>query len=200
MRLLFFSPTPSHNVVSVKEHILVLCRFFNSVFLYCSSLQLACLKVFYRGIKSHFQEQNLLQNTKGLLVWGLLSRAVNNEDVSAPCSQQCCSVQRRARWQRRLCVLCCRWEAVQVHVGRLRLAVRALRWADAPLPEAHGGQALPVRRLQPQLLPLRPPGAPHEEASELRAALLRDAVLYLCNFLLTLDVQLKLVEFLSISI
>ena len=54
-----------------------------------------------------------------------------------------------------------------MHLGRLRLEVRALGRADPPLPQAHGGQALPVRRVQPQLLPLRPPGAAHEEAPEL---------------------------------
>ena len=54
-----------------------------------------------------------------------------------------------------------------MHLGRLRLEVRPLGRADPPLPQAHGGQALPVRRVQPQLLPLRPPGAAHEEAPEL---------------------------------
>lgn len=63
-----------------------------------------------------------------------------------------------------LSVPCHRWEAVQVHLGRLRLEVRALRRADAPLPEAHGRQAVPVRGVQPQLLALRPPGAAHEAA------------------------------------
>lgn len=70
-----------------------------------------------------------------------------------------------------LLVRCHRWEAVQVHLGGLWLEVRALWRADPPLPEAHGGQAIPVRRVQPQLLPLRPPGPAHEEAPELRAPL-----------------------------
>lgn len=56
-----------------------------------------------------------------------------------------------------------------MHLGRLRLEVRALRRTDPPLPEAHRGQALPVRGVQPQLLALRPPGPAHEEAPELSA-------------------------------
>jgi hypothetical protein len=68
-----------------------------------------------------------------------------------------------------------RWEAIQVHLGRLRLEVRALRRADPPLPKAHGRQAVPVRGVQPQLLALRPPGAAHEEAPELSVCTPRPA-------------------------
>lgn len=78
-----------------------------------------------------------------------------------------------------------------MHVGGLRLEIRTLGRTNTPLQEAHGGKALPVRCVQPQLLSLRSPGSPHEEASELKAGLVAEAVLYLCNFLLTLDVQLK---------
>lgn len=63
----------------------------------------------------------------------------------------------------------CRWEAVQVHVGQLRLAFRSFRWADAPLPEAHGRQALPVRRLLALLFPIWPLGPAHEKTPELAA-------------------------------
>lgn len=63
----------------------------------------------------------------------------------------------------------CRWEAVQVHVGQLRLAFRPFRRADASLPEAHGRQTLPVRRLLALLFPLRPPRPAHEETPELAA-------------------------------
>jgi len=57
----------------------------------------------------------------------------------------------------------CRGEAIQMHLGRLHVEVRPLRRADAALQEAHGGEALQVRRLRPQLLQVRPPGpAPAE--------------------------------------
>lgn len=52
-------------------------------------------------------------------------------------------------------------------MGKLRLALRPFGRADAPLPEAHGGQALPVRRVLALLLPIGPPGPAHEEAPEL---------------------------------
>lgn len=52
------------------------------------------------------------------------------------------------------------------------MALCALRRADSPLQETHRGEALPVRRVQPLLLPLRPPGAAHEETPELEAELL----------------------------
>lgn len=63
----------------------------------------------------------------------------------------------------------CRWEALQVHVGQLRLAFRSLRRADTSLQEAHGCQTLPVRRLLTLLFPIRPPRPAHEEAPELAA-------------------------------
>jgi len=50
----------------------------------------------------------------------------------------------------------------------MRVALRPLRRADSPLQEAHRGEALPVRRLQPLLLPLRSPGPAHEETPELK--------------------------------
>lgn len=63
----------------------------------------------------------------------------------------------------------CRWEALQVHVGLLRLAFRSFGWADASLPEAHGRQTLPVRRLLALLFQIRPPCPAHEETPELAA-------------------------------
>ena len=44
------------------------------------------------------------------------------------------------------------------------MAVRAVRRADAPPPEAHRRQALQVRTVRPQLLQVGPPRTPHEEA------------------------------------
>ncbi|XP_061419844.1 alpha-protein kinase 1-like isoform X1 [Lethenteron reissneri] len=57
-----------------------------------------------------------------------------------------------------------RREAVRVRVGRLHVEVRALRRADATLPQAHGLAALPVPRVRPGLLSLRPPGAAQQAA------------------------------------
>lgn len=54
-------------------------------------------------------------------------------------------------------------------MGELRLEIRPLRRADPALPEAHGRQALPVRRLLALLLPLGSPRPAHEEAPELAA-------------------------------
>lgn len=54
-------------------------------------------------------------------------------------------------------------------MGQLRLALRPFGRADASLPEAHGRQTLPVRRLLALLLPIRPPGPAHEETPELGA-------------------------------
>lgn len=62
-----------------------------------------------------------------------------------------------------------RWEAVQVHVGELRLALCSLRRAHSSLQEAHGRQALPVRRLLALLLPVRSPCPAHEKTPELAA-------------------------------
>lgn len=56
-----------------------------------------------------------------------------------------------------------------MHVGKLRLALCTFGRADASLQEAHGSQALPVRRLLALLLPIGPPGPAHEEAPELGA-------------------------------
>lgn len=109
------------------------------------------------------------------------------------CHSMWCHTGESDSWPPHFSVLHFRWETLQVHVGGLRLEIRSLGWINAPLQEAHGGKALPVCCLQSQLLALRSPGSPHEEASELKAGLVAAAVLYLCNFLLTLDVQLKLV-------
>nr|XP_032812160.1 mediator of RNA polymerase II transcription subunit 15-like isoform X1 [Petromyzon marinus] len=56
-----------------------------------------------------------------------------------------------------------RREAVRVRVGRLHVEVRALRRAHATLPQAHRLAALPVPRVRPGLLSLRPPGAAQQE-------------------------------------
>lgn len=50
-----------------------------------------------------------------------------------------------------------RREAVPLHLGGLHLAFRPLRRADSALPQAHGHQALPLHRVRPLLLALRPP-------------------------------------------
>lgn len=47
------------------------------------------------------------------------------------------------------------------------MALRPVRRADSPFQEAHGRQAVPVRRVLPLFLPLGPPGLAHEEAPEL---------------------------------
>lgn len=65
------------------------------------------------------------------------------------------------------------------------MAVRPLRRADSPLQEAHRGQALPVRRVQPMLLPVRPPGAAHEEAPGLASA--NASLIVPCLFFLTIS-------------
>ena len=56
----------------------------------------------------------------------------------------------------------CRWEALQVHVGRLHVEVCTFRWADETLPQAHRSQTVPVPRLWTQLLPLWSPGFAQE--------------------------------------
>ncbi|XP_076170744.1 uncharacterized protein LOC143148348 isoform X4 [Ptiloglossa arizonensis] len=54
-------------------------------------------------------------------------------------------------------------EAVQVQLGRLRVAIRALRRADAPLSQAHRRETVQVPALRPMLLAQRSPSPPHEE-------------------------------------
>lgn len=49
-------------------------------------------------------------------------------------------------------------------MGGLRLEVRPVRWADAPLQEAHRPQAVSVSPLWTRLLPLGSLSSPHEEA------------------------------------
>lgn len=52
-----------------------------------------------------------------------------------------------------------------MHVGRVHVEVCSVWWTDKTFPKTHWHQTLPVSRLWPQLLPLRPPGpapeAPH---------------------------------------
>lgn len=70
----------------------------------------------------------------------------------------------------RLCALLfsfCRREAVPMHMGELRLALRSIRRAHQTLPETHRGQTLQVHRLQPLLLTLGPFGSAHEASPEL---------------------------------
>lgn len=56
-----------------------------------------------------------------------------------------------------------RGEAVPLRLGGLRLEVRPLRRAHAPLPEAHGPPTLPVSEVRPGLFQVGPPGPAHEE-------------------------------------
>lgn len=70
----------------------------------------------------------------------------------------------------RLCALLfsfCRREAIPMHMGQLRLALRSIRRAHQTLPETHRGQTLQVHRLQPLLLTLGPFGSAHEASPEL---------------------------------
>lgn len=56
-----------------------------------------------------------------------------------------------------------RGKAIQMHLGRLHMEVCPLWWADEALQKTHGGEALQVRRLWPQLLQIWPLGpAPTE--------------------------------------
>lgn len=65
-------------------------------------------------------------------------------------------------------MMCCffylsRGKAIQMHLGRLHVEVCPLWWADEALQKTHGGQALQVCRLWPQLLQIWPLGpAPTE--------------------------------------
>lgn len=56
----------------------------------------------------------------------------------------------------------CRWETLQVHVGRLHVEVRPFGRADETLPQAHRSQTVPVPRLWTQLLPFWSPGFAQE--------------------------------------
>jgi hypothetical protein len=56
----------------------------------------------------------------------------------------------------------CRREAVQVSLARVRVEICAFGRADAALPQAHGRQAVQVRRVRALVRALRPPGAAHE--------------------------------------
>lgn len=49
-------------------------------------------------------------------------------------------------------------------MARVRMAVRAIWRADAPLPQAHGCQTFQVCRLRALVRALRPPRATHEAA------------------------------------
>lgn len=55
-----------------------------------------------------------------------------------------------------------RGEALCLHVGRLRLEVRALRRADPPLPKTHGTAPLPLPALPACFFALGSPGLAHE--------------------------------------
>jgi len=50
-----------------------------------------------------------------------------------------------------------------MQLGRLRMAIRAFRRIDAPLPQTHRCEAVQVPALRPMLLPQRPSSSPHEE-------------------------------------
>lgn len=56
-----------------------------------------------------------------------------------------------------------RGEAVPLRLGGLRMEVRPLGRAHAPLPETHGPPALPVSEVRPGLFQVRPPRSAHEE-------------------------------------
>lgn len=58
--------------------------------------------------------------------------------------------------------LLCRWKAVQMFLGWLRMAICPQRWVDPSLPETHGRQAVQVSPLWPLFLPVRPFGTAHE--------------------------------------
>lgn len=56
-----------------------------------------------------------------------------------------------------------RGEAIPLRLGGLRLEVRTLGRADAPLQEAHGPPTVPVSEVRQGLFQVRPPRSPHEE-------------------------------------
>lgn len=56
-----------------------------------------------------------------------------------------------------------RGEAIPLRLGGLRLEVRTLGRADAPLQETHGPPTLPVSEVRQGLFQVRPPRSPHEE-------------------------------------
>ena len=53
-----------------------------------------------------------------------------------------------------------RWETLPVLLGGLSVAIRPLGRTDPSLPQTHRRQAVQVRPLRTQFLPLRPPGPP----------------------------------------
>ena len=62
-----------------------------------------------------------------------------------------------------LCPVClCRWEAIPLQLGRLRLEVRPLWRTHTPLPQTHRPPSVPVSPVWAGVLPLRPPGSAHE--------------------------------------
>lgn len=60
---------------------------------------------------------------------------------------------------------CCRREAIQVHLGRLWVAIRAIGWTDTPLSQAHRRQTISMQVLRSLLLPFRSSGVTHETPS-----------------------------------
>lgn len=56
-----------------------------------------------------------------------------------------------------------RGEAIPLRLGGLRLEVRTLGRADAPLQKTHGPPTLPVPEVRQGLFQVRPPRSPHEE-------------------------------------
>lgn len=50
-----------------------------------------------------------------------------------------------------------------MQLGGLRVAIRAFRWVNTPLPQAHWGEAVQVSTLRPMLLSQRSPSPPYEE-------------------------------------
>jgi len=65
--------------------------------------------------------------------------------------------------------ICCRREAVSVHVGRLHVEIRTIGRADAALSQTHGPKTVQVPSLSAIVFAERPLVAPHEEALMVRA-------------------------------
>lgn len=57
---------------------------------------------------------------------------------------------------------CCRREAVQVSLARVRMAIRAIGRANTSLQEAHRGKAVQVCGVRAVIRAVRPPCTAHE--------------------------------------
>lgn len=77
--------------------------------------------------------------------------------------------------------LYCRREALRMHMGRMSVEVRSIRWAHASLPEAYRIPTVSLRDLRASIQPIRPSHAAHEEAWAVLNKLL-EGVLQLSSF------------------